>query len=59
MFGDEPPKKNRRFTPKEFQDELLLARIFHRRPRTFFYDKPTYDWLPPTPLVNFDLGFKQ
>lgn len=40
-------------------DELYLANIFHRRPVRYIFDKPTYDWLPPTPLVNFDLGFKQ
>lgn len=60
MFGEEPPKKNRRLTPKEMQLELELCTVFKRRPRHFFYDKPFYDWLPPTPKVpkvNFDLNY--
>lgn len=56
MFG-ESVKKNRRLTPREFEWELWQAKAFHRRPRLYLYDKPSYDWLPITPLVNFDLGY--
>lgn len=52
------PKKNRRLTPKEMEDELELCKIFRRPPRTYFYDPPFYPWLPPEPYVNFDLKFK-
>lgn len=61
MFGEEPPKKNRRFTPKEFQDELEISKIFLRPPRTYFYDTPFYPIFPPTPIipkVNFDLNYQ-
>lgn len=44
---------------KEMQDELMLAAAFKRRPCRYIFDKPTYDWLPPTPLVNFDLGWNK
>lgn len=56
-----PKFKNRRFKPYEFELELTMAKLFHRRPRTYFYDMPTYDWLPPEPKVNFDLvhGFNK
>jgi len=39
------------------EQELIVARAFKRRPVRYIFDKPTYDWLPPEPLVNFDLGF--
>lgn len=58
MFGDRLVK-NRRLNSKEFADELIQANAFCRRPVYYLFDKPTYDWLPPTPLVNFDLGFKK
>lgn len=61
MFGDEPPKKNRRFTVKEYEQELEISRIFHRPPRQYFYDLPFYPYIPPTPKVpkvNFDLNFQ-
>lgn len=47
--------KNRRFRPHELVDELHLARIFKRPVRTFIRDPPFYPWLPPEPLVNFDI----
>ena len=53
------PKKNRRRTPKEMEDEILLASIFKRPVTPYIYDPPFYPWLPPTPLVNFDLNYKQ
>lgn len=41
------------------EDELRLAAAFKRRPVRYIFDKPTWDWLPPEPLVNFDLGFNK
>ncbi len=55
-------KKNRRFTPQEFEDELYIAKWLKRPPRNFIYDPPFYPWLPPepkVPKVNFDLMFKE
>lgn len=52
-------KKNRRFLPHEWQTEWELAKFFKRPMRTYFYDDPFYPWLPPEPVVNFDLGYKQ
>lgn len=57
MFG-ESTVKNRRFTPKEFEDELLVSRIFRRRPRTYIFDPPDYNLDIIEPLVNFELNFK-
>ncbi len=45
-------------TSWELQEEKELAGIFKRPMRKYIYDKPFYDWLPPTPLVNFDLNYK-
>lgn len=58
IFGDDLTK-NRRLKPKELEDELFLARMFKRPVRSFIRDKPTYNWLPPTPLVQFNLNFKE
>lgn len=55
----EIPKKNRRFTPEEFADELEIAKLFKRPPRTYFYDPPFYPWLPPEPVVNFELNYNK
>lgn len=41
----------------EFEHELWVCKLTKRRPNLLIYDKPTYDYLPPTPLVNFDLKF--
>lgn len=57
MFGTKTIK-NRRFTPREFETELELSKIFKRPPRTFIGDPPFYPWLVPEPLVNFELNFK-
>lgn len=57
MYLFEPEPKNRRLTAKEFEQELLVARAFKRRPNYYLYDKPTYDYFPLTPLVNFDLKY--
>jgi len=58
MFGDRPPK-NRRMTPQEKQDELILAKIFQRPPREYILDHPFYPYVPTPPekyMVNFDLN---
>lgn len=55
----EPPRKNRRFTPPEYELELTMAKNFRRPPRQYFYDPPFYPWLPPEPVVNFDLNYKK
>lgn len=57
MFGDDV-SKNRRLTPKELEDELILAKMFKRPLRTFVKDPPTYPYVPLAPLANFDLGWK-
>lgn len=57
MFG-KSNVKNRRFTPPEFEDELLVSRIFRRRPRTYIFDPPDYNLDVIEPLVNFELNFK-
>lgn len=41
----------------EYETELWISKIMHRRPCQYIYDKPTYDWLPPEPVVNFDLNY--
>lgn len=46
-------------TPKEKEDEKILASIFKRPQRDYIYDAPTYPWLPFTPLANFDLNYKE
>lgn len=56
MFG-QPYTKNRRFTAKEFEQELQEARIWHRRPRTFIFDPPDYDLPVIEPLVNIGVNF--
>lgn len=57
MFG-QSTVKNRRFTPKEFEDELLVSRIWRRRPRTYLFDMPDYNIEIPEPLVNFKLNYQ-
>ena len=57
MFG-QSNVKNRRFTCKEFEDELIVSRIFRRRPRTYIFDPPDYNLDIIEPLVNFELNFK-
>lgn len=64
MFGDPVKPKNRRLTPKELEEDLILAKIFKRPLRTFINDTPTYPYLPVTPLanqphVNFKLNFTE
>lgn len=59
MFVTEQNTKNRRFKPYELQTERELARIFKRPMRTFINDRPFYPWLPPEPVVNFDLKYKE
>lgn len=52
------PTPNRRFTPAEFAEELDDAKHWHRPPRSFIKDIPTYPWMPkPYSAVNFDLNF--
>lgn len=52
------PKPNRRFTPKEFEDELADAKAWFRPPRSFIRDTPFYPWAypPPKPDICFDLN---
>lgn len=59
MFANDNKIKPRRFTPQEYEWELWQAKAFCRPPRQFWGDPPTYPWLPPTPLVNFDLKYKE
>lgn len=56
MFGNRI-KKNRRFNPKEFAEELQEARIWHRRPRLYILDKPDYELPVIEPIVNFSLNY--
>ncbi len=47
------------FKPGFEQDtEEELARAFKRPVRKFKEDTPFYPWLPPTPIVNFNLNYK-
>lgn len=57
MFGEDLTK-NRRLNPKELADEIETAKIWKRPIRSFIKDKPTYPWVPPTPLANFNLNYK-
>lgn len=47
-------------TPKEREDELIIAKIFARPPRDYILDKPCYPYVKPdyTKMVNFDLNFQ-
>lgn len=56
MFGQRKIK-NRRFTSKEFEQELQEAKIWHRRPRTYIFDPPDYNLDIIEPLVNFNVNF--
>lgn len=55
------PKKNRRMTPEEFEQELIDAKAWGRVPRSYIFDHPTYAWVPEVPkyTVNFDLNAPQ
>lgn len=57
MFGDDLTK-NRRLNAKELADEIETATIWKRPVRSFIKDPPTYPWVPPTPLANFNLNYK-
>lgn len=60
MFDDEPKIKNRRMTPEEYRDELVLASIFKRPPNQYIHDLPFYPYVPTPPkkyMVNFDLNY--
>ncbi len=43
----------------EYEAEKFLSIMFKRPMKTFVEDPPTYPWLPPTPLVQFNLNFKE
>lgn len=58
VFLFDKPKRNRPLTPWERQQEKEDAKIWMRPERHYLYDKPTYNLFPPTPLVNFHLGYK-
>lgn len=55
------PPVNRRMTPWEYEQELEDAKIWHRVPRDFIFDHPTYPYVPQIPkyCVNFDLNAPQ
>lgn len=59
LFPERECKKNRRFTPKEMELEKIVAGVFRRPKRTFFYDEPTYPYCVPEPKVNFLLNYKE
>lgn len=42
----------------EQETEEQLAQAFKRPVRKFKEDTPFYPWLPPTPLVQFNLNYK-
>jgi len=42
----------------EQETEKQLAEAFKRPIRKFKEDPPFYPWLPPAPLVQFNLNFK-
>lgn len=44
---------------KEMETEFELCKWMKRPPRTMLHDPPFYPWVPPTPLVNFDLKYKE
>lgn len=48
-------------TAKEYAEELEEAKIWHRVPRDYIFDHPTYPWVPQVPkyTVNFDLNAPQ
>jgi len=52
-------RKNRRFTPYELETEKQIASWLKRPIRHFFDDPPFYPWLPPEPVVNFDLNYNK
>lgn len=52
MFGDKKTK-NRRLTPQELADDLIVAKAFKKPVRTFLFDPPTYPYFPPAPRANF------
>lgn len=59
MYLFEPPNtNNKRITGADFETELELAKWLHRPPRYFHKDLPFYPWLPPEPLVNFELNYQ-
>lgn len=56
MFG-ERKIKNRRFKPKEYEQELQESKIWKRRPRQYILDPPDYELHIIEPLVNFNVNF--
>lgn len=58
LFDDNKCTKNRRFTSAELETEKEIASWLRRPIRTFVKDTPFYPWLPPEPLVNFELNYK-
>lgn len=41
------------------ETELEICKWLHRPPRTYFKDPPFYPWLPPEPVVNFELKYTE
>lgn len=58
MFGDSI-QKNRRLTPKEREEDIIVAKTFKRPVREFLYDTPFYPYFPYTPLANFHLKYTE
>lgn len=58
LFDDVEPRKNRRLTSREQQEEFEDAKIWQRFPRFYLYDRPFYPWVTTdnTKTVNFDLN---
>nr|UHS18437.1 MAG: hypothetical protein [Betatorquevirus sp.] len=57
-----PVKKNRLMNAWEQQEEKQDAAIWCRPQRKYLYDKPTYPFFPPTPIIpkiNFDLMYSE
>lgn len=45
-------------TPKEQEEENMIAKIFCRPQRRFILDPPFYPFFPPEPKVNFELNYQ-
>lgn len=55
MFPEREKPTPKRFKGKDWETELEISKWLHRPMRYYTTDPPFYPWLPPEPLVNFDL----
>lgn len=55
----ETKQKNRRLTAKERSEDIEDAKIWGRYVKNYLLEKHWYKDMYITPLVNFDLGWKQ